>query len=73
MRHEIYAPVVGCLADLCTDEGSQVEEGQTVATMESMKIMFPLYAPVAGRVSFLLELGELAGEGEVVAVVESTG
>lgn len=70
MRHEVVSPVVGSLSDCAVDEGDSVEEGDQVCSVESMKTMFPLYAPVAGRVIFTRELGEIVGEGEVVFEVQ---
>lgn len=70
MRHEVCSVVVGVLSDLAVDNGDQVDDGQQVCCVESMKTMFPLYAPSAGRVCFVLDLGQIAGEGEVVFEVD---
>lgn len=70
MRFAAHAEMVGVLSDLSVDDGEVVEAGQQVCCVESMKTMFPLYAPSAGRVGFLLALGEVVGEGEVVFEVD---
>lgn len=72
-RHSVRGSIVGILSDLAVDEGDLVEEGDVIASIESMKTMFPLYASASGRVRFLLELGEIVGEGDVVAEIVSEG
>lgn len=67
----VRTQIVGTLSDLCVDEGEVVEKGRMVCQVESMKTMFPLYATEAGRVHFLVELGELVGEGEAVFRIET--
>ena len=72
MRHPVEAQIVGVLSDLSVDDGDLVEANQQVCCVESMKTMFPLYAPVAGRVGFSRELGDVVGEGEVVFEIEDS-
>ena len=71
MKHPCKVDIVGTLADFAVNDGDEVEVGQLLCYVESMKTMFPIYAPVAGRVAFLFELGELIGEDGVVAEVET--
>lgn len=59
--------IVGSLSDLSVDNGDMVFEGQMICQIECMKTYFPVYAPVAGRVEFVAELGDIVGESEVVA------
>ncbi len=66
MRTSAVAPVVGCLADVAIDEGEKVDEGDLVCCVESMKVMFQIYAPAAGVVEYEVELGEMVGEGATV-------
>lgn len=61
---------VGVVSDLCVDEGDVVERGQIVCQVESMKVMFPVYAPEPGKVHFVRDLGELVSQGETVFTVE---
>lgn len=51
------------------EEGAIVEEDEKIATMESMKTMFDVYAPCAGRVHFLTSLGEVVNRGQAIAEV----
>jgi biotin carboxyl carrier protein len=71
MRVVAVAQIVGVLADLCVDDGDLVARGDMVCQVESMKTMFAQYAPQAGRVHFLVELGELVGEGDAVFSVDT--
>lgn len=71
MRHDINCEIVGVLSDLAVDDGETVRRGQLICHVESMKTMFPLSAPEAGIVHFNVELGEMVGQGECVAWVET--
>lgn len=66
-RTAVVAEVVGALADLVVDGGARVRRGDVIAQLESMKTFFPLYATDDGTVEFVVELGEVVGEGEIVA------
>lgn len=67
MRVALRAEVVGSLSDLSVDDGDRVVKGQMVAQLESMKVMFPVYASTDGVFRLERELGEVVGEGEIVA------
>lgn len=67
--NERSCDIIGTLADLAVDEGEAVEAGQLICMVESMKVMFPVHASRAGRVHYLVELGEIVGEGEPVAEI----
>ncbi len=40
-----------------------------ICMVESMKVMFPQYAPVAGQVEFVVFLGEIVAQGDPVAYI----
>ena len=46
----VASPVPGSVWKVLVAEGDQVRLGQTLAVIESMKMEFPIHAPVAGRV-----------------------
>lgn len=48
---EILAPLPGAILKVLVAVGEQVDEGQTVAVMEAMKMENEIEAPVAGKVS----------------------
>jgi biotin carboxyl carrier protein len=69
---EIRALMPGKLLRLNVAAGDRVEEKQTLAVMESMKMESPLVAPRAGRVSEVrFKPGDAIDMGEVVIVIES--
>lgn len=63
--------VVGVLSDLAVDEGEVVAAGQLICLLESMKVMYQVHAPVTGTVRFAYELGDVIGEGDVVAYIDA--
>ena len=69
MSGEIRSPVTGTVAMQYCDEGGAVETEQIVVSIESMKMMFELRAPVAGVVHFTVELGQTVDKGTVVAEI----
>ena len=46
----ITAPIVASVWKLLVEVSDEVDEGATVAVLESMKMEIPLHAPAAGRV-----------------------
>lgn len=68
-RAPIRTPVVGTLSIIYADEGATVDAGDTVGECESMKLFFPLVAPVAGTVHWRFNLGEIVGETDVIAEI----
>jgi urea carboxylase len=70
----VSAPLAGNVLRIAVAEGDKVEEGQTVAVLESMKMEFPAVAPAAGVVRALrCKTGAVAGAGQVLAVIETAG
>ncbi|MBD9371036.1 ATP-grasp domain-containing protein [Rhizobium sp. ARZ01] len=55
----IMTTMPGIIVDVCVADGDLVDAGQTVAVIESMKLLVSLPAPKAGRVT---DLGCRAGE-----------
>jgi len=58
-RDEIHAPMPGAIVAIHRQAGEQVARGETVVTIESMKLQTALAAPRDGR---LLEVLKTAGE-----------
>ena len=69
----IRAPMPGVVIEISTRVGAEVEAGQLLLTIESMKLQTAIIAPSAGRV---LEIGLSAGanfeQGTVLVRLEST-
>ncbi len=61
----------GVVIAIEAEPGTQVEEGDTLILLESMKMEIPVAAPRSGRVgSISVAVGDVVGEDQVVAVIE---
>jgi biotin carboxyl carrier protein len=68
---EIRAEIAANVWQVKVEVGQDVEAGETVAILESMKMEIPVEAPVAGRVSEVKVAPEdKVQEGDVIAVIE---
>jgi acetyl-CoA/propionyl-CoA carboxylase, biotin carboxylase, biotin carboxyl carrier protein len=67
----IISPLVGTVCSQLCEDGATVAAGEHVVEIEAMKMMFPLAAPVGGKVRFTVSLGQVVGQDDVVAVIES--
>ena len=72
MRHEVKAPIAGSVESHVASVGQRVEAGAVLLTVECMKTMFPIEAPVGGTVMWLRPCGEIVEADDVVAAVEIT-
>lgn len=67
---EVTSYITGVVARIETQVGTQVEEGDVMVILESMKMEMPVEAPVAGTVaSILVREGDSVLEGDVVATL----
>ena len=69
---QVAAPFAGVVS-VKVDEGAQVEAGETVATIEAMKMEAAITAPVSGTVSRLAigNITQVEG-GDLVLVIQPT-
>src|SRR5262245_8795219 len=68
---EVRALMPGKLVRLAAGVGDMVEEKQTVAIMESMKMETALVAPTSGQVTEVrFKAGQVVDMGEIVMVIE---
>jgi biotin carboxyl carrier protein len=68
----ISAPLAGNLVSLLVSAGEQVEAGQTVAIVESMKMQMDLKAPRAGIVETVYGVpGRTVARGEELVVLQT--
>ncbi|OLO36410.1 acetyl-CoA carboxylase biotin carboxyl carrier protein subunit [Alkalihalophilus pseudofirmus] len=68
---QVTTNMAGNLWKLLVQVGDQVEEGQDVAILESMKMEIPVAAEVTGTVTEVLKQeGDFVDEGEVLIVLE---
>ncbi|MBI4200706.1 MAG: pyruvate carboxylase subunit B [Chloroflexi bacterium] len=66
----VSAPLPGILVRYSVEEGQRVEEGETVAILEALKMENPIRAPRSGLVKRLTsQPGQRVQQGQVLAVI----
>jgi acetyl-CoA carboxylase biotin carboxyl carrier protein len=71
MKHEVLAELVGTIHSVVATEGADVEVGDSILVLESMKMEIPVPAEIAGRVlTIAVAPGETVRDGDVLAVIE---
>ena len=69
---EVRADVVSNVWKLLTEPGAQVQEGDVLAVLESMKMEIPVNAPATGTVGEVrVSEGQIVQEGDVLAVIDA--
>jgi acetyl/propionyl-CoA carboxylase alpha subunit len=69
---QVRAPMPGKVTAVSVVAGERVSKGQTLATLEAMKMEYALTAPFDARVAELpAEVGSQVVEGAVLAVLEA--
>ena len=65
------SPVAGSIWKLNVQEGSNVNEGDVVAVLESMKMEIEIYAPATGKVVALTRKeGQQINAGQAIMVLD---
>ncbi len=68
---QVKAHITGTVFKIGTSVGTQVEPGDVLVVIESMKMEMPVEAPCPGRVSEIrVEEGQSVEEGETLVVLE---
>ncbi|MGN6472475.1 MAG: biotin/lipoyl-binding carrier protein [Mycobacteriales bacterium] len=68
---EVRAEMVANVWKVLVSQGDQVQDGDTLVILESMKMEIPVLAEGSGTVSQLLvSEGQVVQEGDLIAVVE---
>ncbi|HVL65071.1 MAG TPA: biotin/lipoyl-binding carrier protein [Actinomycetota bacterium] len=71
MSEEVVAEMVANVWKVVVSEGDEVDEGDTLVILESMKMEIPVEATAAGRVSQIaVTEGATVQEGDVIAVID---
>lgn len=71
MPEEIKAHITGVVFQITAKPGDEVQAGDPVIVLESMKMEIPVEAPRAGNVrEILVEEGQTVQEGQTVALLE---
>ena len=69
MAEEVRAEMVANVWKIVVAEGDQVQDGDTIAILESMKMEIPVIAEAAGTVSLKVAEGDVVQEGDLIAVI----
>ena len=70
MAEEVRAEMVANVWKIVVAEGDDVEDGDTLVILESMKMEIPVLAESAGTVQELrVNEGDVVQEGDVIAVI----
>ncbi|GAA0328425.1 biotin/lipoyl-binding carrier protein [Actinoallomurus spadix] len=68
---EVRAEMVANVWKVLVSEGDQVEDGDTLVILESMKMEIPVLAEDSGTISTLkVAEGDVIQEGDLIAVIE---
>ncbi len=68
---EVRAEMVANVWKVVVSEGDQVEDGDTLVILESMKMEIPVLAEDAGTLASLkVAEGDVIQEGDLIAVIE---
>jgi acetyl-CoA carboxylase biotin carboxyl carrier protein len=71
MATEVRAHITGTVWKIEAKPGTQVNEGDVVIILESMKMEMPVEAPCEGTIKEItIKEGEAVDEGKVVAIIE---
>ena len=63
----VCAPIVASVWQLHVQAGQEVQAGDTIAVLESMKMEIPVHAPAAGVISEVPVVeGQIVQEGDVI-------
>jgi biotin carboxyl carrier protein len=71
VAEEIRAEMVANVWKVVVSEGDEVEDGDTLVILESMKMEIPVLAETSGRVTSLeVAEGDVIQEGDLIAVID---
>jgi acetyl-CoA carboxylase biotin carboxyl carrier protein len=67
---EVRAEMVANVWQVVTSEGAEIEDGDTLVILESMKMEIPVVAETSGKVTKLaVAEGDVVQEGDLIAVI----
>jgi len=71
MPEDVKAHITGTVWKIVVEKGEEVEDGDDLVILESMKMEMPVESPVDGEVvEILIEEGQAVDEGQVLVRVE---
>ena len=70
-QERVEFPIAGKIISVDISLGSEVEEGDTLCILESMKMENPILAPVGGAIIKLdISPGQVVETGDLVTIIE---
>jgi len=66
---DVESPTFGTLALKHVEDGTIVTEDEPIGEVEAMKVFFRITAPCDGVVTWMAELGDVVGQGDVLAEI----
>jgi acetyl-CoA carboxylase biotin carboxyl carrier protein len=73
MPPKIEATIVGIVSKILVSIGDEIQEGQEVIVLESMKMLIPVEAPAAGKIAAVhVKEMDFVNEGDVLVELEAT-
>jgi biotin carboxyl carrier protein len=70
MPEDVRAEIVASVLEVVVSEGDDINEGDTVVLLESMKMEIPVLAEVGGKVTTVnVSVGDVIQAGDLIAVI----
>lgn len=70
MAEDVRAEMVSTVYQVVVSAGEEVDEGDTLVILESMKMEIPVLAEVAGKVtSVAVKVGDVIQQGDLIATI----
>jgi biotin carboxyl carrier protein len=67
----VEVPITGKIISIDYKVGDQVNEGDTICFIESMKMENPILAPVSGKITDIkVAVGQVVSTGQTIAIIE---
>jgi len=67
----VEVPITGKITSVEVKVGDEVQEGDVICLIESMKMENPILAPVAGKITEVkVSAGQTVETGNVIAIIE---
>ncbi|MCV7422047.1 biotin/lipoyl-binding carrier protein [Mycobacterium yunnanensis] len=70
MAEDVRAEIVASVLEVVVSEGDDINEGDTVVLLESMKMEIPVLAEASGTVTAVnVAVGDVIQAGDLIAVI----
>ncbi|MDH6281963.1 acetyl-CoA carboxylase biotin carboxyl carrier protein [Rhodococcus sp. LBL1] len=70
MAEDVRAEMVSTVYQVVVSEGEDVNEGDTLVILESMKMEIPVLAEIAGKVTSVdVTVGDVIQQGDLIATI----